>query len=84
MSVLMRRYVILVYTGMHPTFCPQVFCTLHVIHGLQGFCLLSRKCLLVIIFTGSADSVEENATRVCVSEEVDDQEDQGYQDGRAK
>lgn len=68
----------------YPTFRSQVLSPLHVIHHLKRLRLFLRKSLFVIIFARSTDSIQENATGVCVSEEVDGQEDQGYQDGRAK
>ena len=69
---------------LHHTFCPQILCPLHFIHGLERLLLFSLKSLLVIVFSGAPDPVEEDAARRCVFEEVDDEEDEGDYDGRPK
>lgn len=69
---------------MQRTFGPEVFRSLHIIHDLQRLGLLLCKSLLIIVFAGPSDPVEEDAARVCVFEEVNDHEDETYQDGGAQ
>jgi hypothetical protein len=59
------------------TFCPEVFGPLHIIHRLEGLGLLPSERLLVIVLSGATDAIEEDATGLCVSEEVEDEEDAG-------
>lgn len=66
------------------TFGPEILGFLHIIHCLQCLSLLPRKGLFVIIFAGSPNPIEENATGTCVFEEVDEHEDEAYQHGGAK
>lgn len=69
---------------MQRTFGPQVLCSLHIIHDLQRLGLLLCKCLLIIVFAGPSDPVEQDAAGVCVLEEVDDDEDKTDQHGGAE
>lgn len=66
------------------TFCSQILSPLHIIHSLQSLGLLPRKCLLVVIFTRTADAIEEYTARSCIAKEVDDEANEGYQQGRAQ
>lgn len=69
---------------MRQTFGPEVFCSLHIIHHLQRLGLLLRKRLFIIVFAGPSDPIEQDAARVCVFEEVDDDEDETDQHGGAE
>ena len=45
-----------------PTFGSHVFCALHVVHGLKRLSLLLSKGLFIIVFSGSADAIEYDAS----------------------
>lgn len=60
------------------TFGPEVLCSLHIIHYLQRLGLFLCKGLLVIVFAGPSDPIEQDTAGVCVLEEVDDHEDEAY------
>lgn len=66
------------------TFGSEVLDPLHIVHGLEGLCLLPGKGLLVIVLARATDAVEEDAARVCVLEEVDEDKDGPYQEGGAE
>ena len=58
----------------NPTFCSEILRPGHVIHSLQRLGLLPRESLFIVIFARSADPIEEDATRLGVSKEVDNKE----------
>jgi hypothetical protein len=62
----------------------EVLGTLQVIHVLQSILLFPQESLLVIVFSRSADAVEEDASTIGVAEEVDEGQDDGDKGGRAK
>jgi hypothetical protein len=62
----------------------EVLGTLQVIHVLQSILLFSQEGLLVIVFSRSADAVEEDTSAVGVAEEVDEGQNDGDKGGRAK
>lgn len=66
------------------TFSSQVLSPLHIVHSLEGFSLLPRESLFIVIFAGATDAIEENTTGSGISEEVDYEANEGDQQGRAQ
>lgn len=66
------------------TFGPQVFRPGHVVHVLQGLGLFPRKRLFVIVFTRSADAVENDSTGASASRRPEDEDDEEDEDDGAK
>ena len=66
------------------TFRPHVFQPLNIIHFLQRLGLFSRQRLLIIIFPGPSNPVQEDPSRAGVSEEVEDGKDENDKSGRTK
>lgn len=62
----------------------EVLGTLQVIHVLQSILLLTQESLLIIIFSRSADAVEEDASAIGVSEEVDKGQNDSDKGGGSK
>jgi hypothetical protein len=62
----------------------EVLGTLQVIHILQSILLFTQESLLIIVFSRSADAVEEDASAIGPAEEVDQGHDEGDKGGRAK
>jgi hypothetical protein len=62
----------------------EVLGTLQVIHILQSILLFTQESLLIIVFSGSADAVEEDTSTIGPAEEVDEGHDEGDKGGRAK
>jgi hypothetical protein len=58
--------------------------TLQVIHVLHSILLFAQESLLVVVFSRSADTVEENTSAIGPAEEVDESHDEGDKGGRAK
>lgn len=71
-------------TPREPTFCSEVFRPLQVVHLFQGLGLLPGESLLIVILTGPADAVEQDAAAAGISEEVDEKEDESDKDSAAK
>lgn len=67
-----------------PTLCSKIFLTRNLVHLLQRFGLLPSKRLLVIIFPRPSYPIEYYPAARCVSEEVDEGENQRYEGGRAE
>lgn len=62
----------------------EVLGTLQVVHVLQSILLFTQESLLVIVFSRSADAVEEDTAAIGVAEEVDEGQNDGDKGGRAK
>lgn len=58
------------------TFSPQILNPLQLIHRLEGFRFLMRKCLLIIELSRSAYPVEDDSTTIGVLEKEEDGENQ--------
>ena len=66
------------------TLCAEVLGTLQVIHFLQSILLFTQESLLIIVFSGSADAVEEDASTIGVAEEVDEGQNNSDKGGGSK
>lgn len=66
------------------TFGSQVFRPGHVVHVLQGLGLFPRKRLFVIVFTGSADAIEDDSAGASASGSPEDEDDEEDEDDGAK
>lgn len=70
--------------GSWHTFGPQILRPGHVVHVLQGLGLFPRKRLLVVIFTRSADAIEDDAAGASTSGRPEDEDDEEDEDDGAK
>ncbi|KAI6770773.1 hypothetical protein HG531_009628 [Fusarium graminearum] len=57
-----------------------IFLTGHVVHDLEGLGLITRECLLIIVFTWSTKAIENNATGTRAAGNPEDKDDQSDED----
>lgn len=70
--------------GTRRTLCSKIFLTGHVVHGLEGFSLVAGEGLLIVVFAGAAETVEDDAAGVCAARYPEDEDDEGDQNDGAE